>query len=79
MLYSDLVDCVGIQTFPQYLSTSGAVLTLYDYLLMFDDEVRRQSSSPLTSNPSLSKVQYVWKGRKSCSSFRYLYKVHRES
>lgn len=41
MFGSDLVDDVGISIFPQYLFASGATLALYDYFLMFDDEVRR--------------------------------------
>ena len=54
---------------------SAIALTLYDYFLMFDDEVRCQSSgrSHQSPNPPFSKVRYIWRGRKTWGSSRYSY------
>jgi len=57
----------------QYLMTSAIALTLYDYLLTLDDEVRPQTPNPLHFHlltRLFSKIRYVWRGRKTWSAFR---------
>ncbi|KAF9652161.1 hypothetical protein BDM02DRAFT_3109572, partial [Thelephora ganbajun] len=63
------------RTEAQYMLIITTTLTLYDYLLMLDDEVRRQSSSVSyfsTFDAFPSKIRYVWKGRKSPISYLYI-------
>jgi len=58
---------------------STIALTLYDYLLVFGDEVRGRvhAHPPPSSHKSFPKVRYVWKGRKTWGAFSFVVCVNR--
>ena len=46
MFHEDFINRVGNRISDQYLMVSGIAVALYDWMLIFDDEVRRRKFNP---------------------------------